>query len=244
MDLVGKKVLVTGGGRRVGRAIVREMARRGADCIIHYRRSASEAEETASEVRAAGRAARTVAADLGTAEGVATLVEEARAAFGRVDVLVNNASLYRPTPLAEVGEADWDEQMAVNAKAPFLCSVSLGRSMKEQGAGKIINVADWASERPYPGFLAYSVSKAALIGLTRALAVELAPQVQVNALLPGPVLAPEGLSRDQVRSIPVANLMGRMGSPSDVAEAAAFLVGSDFITGALLPVDGGRLLAP
>jgi NAD(P)-dependent dehydrogenase (short-subunit alcohol dehydrogenase family) len=135
--------------------------------------------------------------------------------------------------------------MAVNLRAPFLCSLAIGRSMRDQGGGKIINLADWAGERPYRGFLPYCVSKAGLIGLTRALAVELAPKVQVNALALGPVLNPEGMSRQEVDSIPIGNPLGRMGSPSDVAAAAVFLVeGSDFITGAVLPVDGGRALAP
>jgi NAD(P)-dependent dehydrogenase (short-subunit alcohol dehydrogenase family) len=221
------------------------MAGRGADLVLHHHTSSEEAERTADEARAAGASVALVAADLSVSSGVAELLDGAREAFGRVDVLINNASVYRPTPLESLTEAQWDEHMTVNLKAPFLCSLEIGRWMLRQGGGKILNLSDWAAERPYPGFLPYCVSKAALVGLTRALAVELAPRVQVNALALGPVLNPEGMSPAEVQSVPIRNPMGRMGSPEDVAAAAVFLVeGSDFITGAVLPVDGGRALAP
>ncbi len=245
MQLQGRKVLVTGAARRIGRAIAMEMARRGADLILHYRNSPEDAQATADEARALGVTVVLVQADLGSSKGVEALIRVVDEAGGAVDVLVNNASVYRPTPLGGLGEADWDEHLDVNLKAPFLCSVELGRRMKRQGHGKIISLTDWAGERPYRGFLPYCVSKAGLVGLTRALAVELAPEVQVNALALGPVLNPEGLTREQVESIPIRNPMRRMGSPEDVAIATVFLVeGSDFITGAVLPVDGGRALAP
>lgn len=245
MRLQGRKVLITGAARRLGRAMALAMARRGADLVLHFRSHADDAERTAEEARSAGAQVITVQADLSDTAGVQQLLQGARDAFGRVDVLVNNASVYRPTPLETLDEAQWDEHMAVNLKAPFLCSLEIGRWMLRQGDGKIINLTDWAAERPYPGFLPYCVSKAALIGLTRALAVELAPKVQVNALALGPVLNPEGLSAAQLDSVPIRNPMGRVGSPEDVAAAATFLVeGSDFITGAVLPVDGGRALAP
>ena len=244
MQLSGKKVLVTGGARRVGRAIVLAVAGRGADVLIHYRTSADEAERTADEARRAGVTAVTLKADLADTAAVTELIESARGTFGRVDVLVNNAAVYRPTPFESVTEDDWDRHMSVNLKAPFLIAVALGRAMARQGGGKIINLADWAGERPYRGFLPYCVSKAALIGLTRALALELAPTVQVNAVSPGPVANPEGFSREELQGVPMANPLGRIGSPDDVAAAVVFLVeGSDFITGSLLPVDGGWFLA-
>ena len=244
MVLQGSKVLVTGAARRVGREITLAMARRGADCVVHYRSSESDAEATAAAVRAEGVAAVTVQADLGTTAGVDHLVEEARGAFGRIDVLINNAAIYRPTPFESLSEEDWDEHVNINLKAPFLCALTLGKVMLRQGGGKIINLVDQAGERPYPGFLPYCVSKAGLIGLTRALALELAPKVQVNGISPGPVVNPEGFSREEIRAVPMATPMRRTGSPDDVARASVFLVeGSDFITGVVLPVDGGWQLA-
>jgi NAD(P)-dependent dehydrogenase (short-subunit alcohol dehydrogenase family) len=244
MRLQGRKVLVTGAARRVGQEIALAMARRGADLLIHYRGSAADAERTADEVRREGVMATTVQADLGEAAGVDRLVAAALEAFGRVDVLVNNASIYRPTPFDGLDEADWDEHLDVNLKAPFLCALALGRAMMRQGEGKIINLVDLAGERPYPGFLPYCVSKAGLIALTRGLALELAPKVQVNGISPGPVLNPEGFSREEIRAVPMKTPLRRMGSPRDVASAAVFLVeGSDYITGTVLPVDGGWQLA-
>ena len=240
MELHGKKVLVTGGARRVGREIALAMARRGADLIIHYRNSSADAERTADEARSQGVTAVTLQGDLAVSEGVLAVTREALGAFGRVDVLVNNASIYRPTPWGSLGETDWDEHLDVNLKAPFLCTLELGRAMSRQGGGKIINLVDLAGERPYPGFLPYCVSKAGLIALTRGLALELAPRVQVNGISPGPVLDPEGFSREEIRTVPMKTPMRRMGSPQDVAAAAVFLVeGSDYITGTILPVDGG-----
>ncbi len=240
MRLEGKKVLVTGAARRLGRAIALAAARRGADLILHYRSSAGDAEETAEAARQAGATAVTLQADLADAAGVSAVVDGARDAFGRVDVLVNNAAIYRRTPLDTLSEADWDEQLSVNMKAPFLLALALGRLMVRQGEGKIINLADGAGERPYPGFLPYCVSKGGMTSLTRALALELAPQVQVNAVAPGPVLSPEGLSREEIRSVPMANPLLRMGSPDDVAAALMFLVEcSDFLTCSTVPVDVG-----
>ena len=245
MRLRGKVVLVTGAARRVGRAIALAAARRGADLIVHYRASAAEAEGTAAEARRAGVTAVTIQADLATAAGVDSLVGAAREAFGRVDVLVNNASIFLPTPFESLDEAAWDAHQDVNLKGPYLCSLAFGRAMLRQGEGKIINLVDGAADRPYAGFLPYCVSKAGLIALTRALAVELAPRVQVNAVAPGPVLNPEGFTVDQIRSVPTANPLRRMGTPEDVAAAVVFLAeGSDYVTGAVLPVDGGRQIAP
>lgn len=245
MRLRGSKALVTGAARRIGRAIALDLARRGADLVIHFRSSGEAAEALAREARELGVTAVPVQADLAAVDGVDHLVRESLAAFGRVDILVNNAAIYRPTPFDSLGESDWDEHLAVNLKAPFLLSLALGRRMRRQGEGKIVHLADWAAERPYPGFLPYCVSKAGLIGLVRALALELAPQVQVNAVSPGPILNPAGFTREQIEAIPGSSPLGRMGTPEEIAAAVAFLVaGPDYITGAVLPVDGGRGIAP
>jgi len=245
MQLRGKKAVVTGGARRIGRAIALDLARRGADLVVHFRTSGEAAESLVREVRELGVTAVAVEADLAAREGVDHLVRESLAAFGRVDVLVNNAAIYRPTPFDSLDESAWDEHLAVNLKAPFLLSLALGRGMRRQGEGKIVHLTDWAAERPYPGFLPYCVSKAGLIGLVRALALELAPQVQVNAVSPGPILNPEAFTREQIEAIPGTSPLGRMGTPEEIAAAVAFLVtGPDYITGAVLPVDGGRGIAP
>jgi NAD(P)-dependent dehydrogenase (short-subunit alcohol dehydrogenase family) len=245
MRLRGRKALVTGAARRVGRAIALELARRGADVVVHFRTSADAAEETLGAARALGVTAVAVQADLAEPDGPGHLLDAAMRVFGRVDVLVNNAAIFRRTPLDTVSAADWSDHLAINLTAPFLLSVGCGRAMRRQGEGKIVHLADWAGERPYPGFLPYCVSKAGLVGLTRALALELAPQVQVNALALGPILNPEGFSRAEVAAIPQRNPLARMGTPEEVAAAAAFLIeGPDYITGAVLPVDGGRGIAP
>jgi len=245
MKLRGRKAVVTGAARRIGRAIALDLARRGADLVVHYRTSGEAAASLVREAREIGVTAVAVEADLAAREGVDHLVQEALAAFGRVDILVNNAAVYRPTPFESLGEADWDEHLAVNLKAPFLLSLAIGRGMRRQGEGKIVHVADWAAERPYPGFLPYCVSKAGLIGLVRSLALELAPNVQVNAVSPGPILNPAGFTREQIEAIPGSSPLGRLGTPEEVAAAVTFLVGGpDSITGAVLPVDGGRGIAP
>ena len=212
MRLRGRKAVVTGAARRIGRAIALDLARRGADLIVHYRTSGEAAASLVREAREIGVTAVAVEADLAAREGVDHLVREALAAFGRVDILVNNAAVYRPTPFDSLDEAAWDEHLAVNLKAPFL---------------------------------PYCVSKAGLIGLVRALALELAPNVQVNAVSPGPILNPAGFTREQIEAIPGKSPLGRLGTPEEVAAVVTFFVaGPDYITGAVLPVDGGRSIAP
>jgi NAD(P)-dependent dehydrogenase (short-subunit alcohol dehydrogenase family) len=191
-----------------------------------------------------GVGALAVQGDIANANEVALLSEEARSAFGRVDILVNNASIYPRTPLATLTEAEWDESIAVNLKAPFLCCLEFGRRMREDGGGAIVNLADWAAYRPYVDYLPYLTAKGGIVTMTKAFARELAPSVRVNAVAPGPIFPPLDLSEEEVEEARAATLMGHWGSPADISSAVAFLIeGSDFITGAILPVDGGRLIA-
>jgi len=172
------------------------------------------------------------------------MVEAVLAAFGRLDILVNSASVFHRKPLEELTERDWDTNLDTNLKAPFFLSKFAGAAMRRQGAGKIVNIGDWAGIRPYNNYLPYVVSKAGIIGLTKALAKALAPEVQVNCVAAGPVMLPEDYGAEEAAKIAKATLTQRLGSPEDVARAVLFFCeGTDFATGATLVIDGGRLIA-
>jgi pteridine reductase len=244
MELEGKVALVTGAGRRVGRAIALALASRGAAIAVHYRSSRAEADQLAAEVAANGGKAQTFRADLEKVADIEAMVAAALAALGRIDVLVNSASVFVRKPIDEVTERDWDVALDTNLKAPFFLSKLAGAAMRRQGAGKIVNIGDWAGIRPYNNYLPYTVSKTGIIGLTRALAKALAPEVQVNCVALGPVMAPEDYSAEEVARLVNATLTKKMGSPEDVARAVLFFCeGTDFATGATLLLDGGRLIA-
>lgn len=245
MRLQGKVVLITGAARRVGRAIALALAQRGARIAVHYNRSRPEAQRLADELRESfGRDSMTVKADLGNARSLRALASAVVKRFGAVHVLVNNASLYEKNTFGFTSTKDWDSHLDVNLRAPFFLCQAVAPIMQKQGEGKIINIADWAALRPYPDYIPYCVSKAGLLCLNTALAKQLAPDIQVNAIMPGPVLLPENFSARQRKAVISATLLKRLGSPDDIARAALFLIESgDFITGAAIPVDGGRLIS-
>jgi len=244
MDLRNKVVLVTGAGRRVGRTIAGSFAARGAISAIHYRSSQREAQQVVDQIVSRGGRARSFHADLEKVSQIEAMVSEVIATLGRIDVLVNCASLFSRKPLEEVTEHDWDATLNTNLKGPFFLAKFAGLQMRKQGAGKIVNIGDWAGIRPYKNYLPYTISKTGLIGLTRALAKALAPEVQVNCVALGPVLAPEGYGTDDIAKMVANTLTKKMGSPEDVARAVLFFCeGTDFATGATLLVDGGRLIA-
>lgn len=244
MELTGKVVLVTGSAKRVGRAIALAFAKRGAVLAIHYRRSRAEAEELVRQINGEGGRAEAFRADLVKVPEIETMVNQVLAALGRIDVLVNSASVFYRRPIEEVTEDDWNLNLDTNLKAPFFLSKFAGLAMRRQGAGKIVNIGDWAGIRPYNNYLPYTVSKSGLIGLTRALARALAPEVQVNCVAPGPVYPPEEYDEKEIRTLIQGTLVKRIGSPEDVARAVLFFCeGTDFATGATLLVDGGRLIA-
>ena len=236
-------VLITG-AKRIGAAVALVLASRGFDVALSYQRSKAEAEETAEGVRALGRRAVVLQADLSRGSECARLVDEAAAEFGRLDVLINMASIYRSQPLSEIDEARWDEGINVDLKAAYLCARAAIPHMRAAGGGRIINFSDWvaASGRPrYTGYLPYFVAKRAIIGLTEALALELAAdQILVNAIAPGPILAPENTSDDELKSVESATPLGRWGGESEIATAVVFLIESGFVTGETIRVDGGR----
>jgi NAD(P)-dependent dehydrogenase (short-subunit alcohol dehydrogenase family) len=244
MELRGRWALVTGGAKRIGVVIARELAGRGANVIVHYHTSASEAADVVASLRALGVEADALPADLGDSAQVLRLAADAEARSGGIAVLVNNASNYLRARFDALTEAIWGASLDVNLKAPFLLSWTIGRAMRERGEGTIVNLADWAGERPYRDYLPYCVSKAGMIALTKALAKELAPTVRVNAVAPGPVLPPDDFGPDTLAAIRRATPLGRIGTPEDVARAIRFLAEeASFSTGSILHVDGGRGIA-
>src|SRR5258708_738179 len=242
MDLNGKVALVTGAGRRIGRAIALQVAAHGATVAVHYRTSHADADAVVAEISATGRPARTFHANLENVAEIETMATDVLAAFGRIDVLVNSASIFKRTPLEEVTERDWDSNLDTNLKAPFFLSTVAAAAMRRQGGGKIINIGDWAGIRPYKDYLPYSVSKSGLIGLTQALAKALAPNVQVNCIALGLVIPPEDNTSDEVARLVNRTLTKKMGTPEDVARAAIFFCETDFATCTTLLLEGGRLL--
>lgn len=243
MTLTNKTALITG-GKRIGAVVAAELARRGMDVALSYQRSKVEAEATAQTVRDAGRQAVVLQANLSRGEDCARLVNEAAAALGRLDVLINMASVYRSHALADIDEARWDESLDVDLKAAYLCARAAIPHMRAAGGGRIVNFSDWiaASGRPrYPGYLPYYVAKRAIIGLTEALALELAAdQILVNAIAPGPILAPPETSDEELKSVESATPLGRWGGEEEIATAVVFLLESGFVTGETIRVDGGR----
>jgi NAD(P)-dependent dehydrogenase (short-subunit alcohol dehydrogenase family) len=244
MDLRGRWVLVTGGAKRIGRVIANELAERGANIVVHYHTSATEAAATVGSLRRVGVEAEALHAELADAAQVRRLAAEAEARSGGIALLVNSASNYLRCPFDALTDAVWDASLDVNLKAPFLLSWVIGRAMRERGDGCIINVADWAGERPYRDYLPYCVSKAGVIALTKGLAKELAPSVRVNAVAPGPVMPPDDFGPDELAAIRRATPLARFGTPEDVARAIRFLAEeAAFSTGSVLHVDGGRGIA-
>lgn len=245
MELNGKVVLITG-GKRMGAVIATTLAAAGADVALVYNRSRAEADETVSAIRELGRKAVSMQADVSSEQDCAQAVEATVAQLGRLDILINMASLYGSKPFDQLSAADWDRQMSVDLRATFLFSRAAALVMKRVGGGRIINFADWvvASGRPrYAGYLPYYVAKAGVKALTEALALELASdQILVNAVAPGPILPPPDMSAKESESVVHNTPLGRWGGAAEIAKAVMFLVQSDFVTGETIRVDGGRHL--
>jgi NAD(P)-dependent dehydrogenase (short-subunit alcohol dehydrogenase family) len=243
VNLQGRAALVTGGAR-MGEAVAAMLADGGADVAFTYRMSADAAEQGAAAVKARGRRALTLHANLGDPLECRTAVNEAAAAFGRLDILVNMASLYAHVPFDEEDEDHWDRQLSIDLRATFLCCRAAVPHMRLAGGGRIVNFSDWiaASGRPrYTGYVAYYVAKAGVKALTEALALELAAdQILVNAVAPGPIVAPPGTTAKVHAAVERATPLGRWGGEDEVAKAVGFLVTSDFVTGETIRVDGGR----
>lgn len=240
--LEGRVALVTGGAHRVGRALTLALAREGAHVVINYHASADAAEETASDARAEGVDAMPFQADVADDAQVRAMVRAAIDRWGRIDVLVNSASLFRKTPFPTDDVSLWHRVLDIQVKGAFHCANAVAPHMQAQGEGHIVNILDLAGFEPWPGYGAHGMGKAAMWALTRQLALELAPQVRVNAIAPGPVLPPPGLSEADMQRIARRTLLGRWGTPQDVADALLFLLRSNYITGEVIFVDGGERL--
>jgi pteridine reductase len=242
--LAGKTVLVTGGARRVGAEIVRHLHREGANVVIHCYRSLTEANALAAELEAVRSSSTLVrAADLLDTDHLPELVAAALRRFATLDVLVNNASSFYPTPVGSITPAQWADLVGTNLKAPLFLAQAAAPALRA-AHGTVINIADIYGFRPLKQYSVYSAAKAGLIQLTRALAKDLAPEVRVNAVAPGPVMWPEdaaAVDTERQRRIIASTLLKRSGSPADIARAVRFFaIDAPFVTGQVLAVDGGR----
>jgi NAD(P)-dependent dehydrogenase (short-subunit alcohol dehydrogenase family) len=243
MKISGKTALVTGGAQRVGKALTLALARAGANVVVHYHTSAASAEETAAEARALGVRALAIQADIADPGAVEAMSARATAELGGVDILVNSASFFKTTPIPSNDFSAWKQVTAVLIDGAFYCSNIFGKEMIRRGEGAIVNIVDLSAWEPWPHFAAHSVGKAALLALTRQLALEFAPSVRVNAVAPGAVLPPENYSPEKIARSAKNTLLQRWGSPEDVAGAVIFLIQADYITGDTITVDGGYRIA-
>lgn len=241
-SLNGKVALVTGGAKRVGAAIVRRLHAAGAQVALHYRGSEADAARLEAELLAAraGSAVR-LRRDLLEPDAAELLVAAAVERFGRLDLLVNNASIFYPRSMGRIEPRHWDDLVGANLRAPLFVSQAAAPHLR-QARGAIVNITDIHAERPLKGFLVYSVAKAGLAALTRALALELAPEVRVNAVAPGAIAWPEDGKFDNAERarIVATTPLGRIGDPVDIAQAVHFLASAHFVTGQTVAVDGGR----
>lgn len=239
-NLTGKVALVTGSAKRLGRAIALHLAEQGADIVIHYHHSGADAKGAVSEIRKLGRRAVGVSADLAKKMDIERLFKEAEREFGRLDILVNNASNFLHTQFATTTEESWDASLDINLRAPFFCAQAAAPLLK-QSRGVIINISDVGGILAWTGYIPHCISKSGIIMLTRALAKELGPEVRVNAIAPGTISMsgdPAELETDYIKRAPLQ----RTGTTSDVTAAVSFLIHSTFITGQVLVLDGGRTL--
>jgi len=246
VDLKNKVALITG-GKRIGAVVARELAARGVNVVLAYARSKAEAEQAAADVRAQGRRSAVLQGDVSKPENAAALVDGAAAAMGRLDILINMASVYAQKDFNALTPGDWDAVIDVDLRGAFLCARAAVPHMRKQGGGRIISFSDWVarSGRPrYRGFVPYYVAKAGVIALTEALALELAgDNILVNAIAPGPILAPPGTSDSEMETVEKATPLGRWGGEIEIAKAVLAFLESDFITGETVRVDGGRHLS-
>jgi pteridine reductase len=242
MELEGKVAIVTGGAVRLGKAMALALAGRGAWLVIHYASSAGPARETVREIEAMGTAALAVQADLSQSGRGASIVERAAAHFGQVDILVNSAAIFQAGRWHDTTEENWDRHFAINLKSPFFLSQAFAAHVGPDRPGHIVNIADWRGVRPGVGHMAYALTKAGLIAMTKSLALALAPNIQVNAIAPGIILPPPDKDQSYIDRKAAQIPAQRVGSPKEVASAMIFLLQSDFVTGELLYVTGGEHL--
>lgn len=239
MELSGKVALVTGGGRRVGRVLALALGGRGATVAVHYHESEAGAKEVVALLTGAGGRAQSFHAQLTSPDAPSALINDVVAAFGQLDVLVNSAAIMLRTPFGGVSAQDWDRMFALNLRAPFLLSQAAAPHLKAT-RGSIVNIADLAAYETWPGYIPHGLTKAGIVYATRALAKVMAPEVRVNAIAPGTVLLPDDWTPGDAERLDATTPLKRSGTPDDVAAAMLFLLDSEYITGDVLIVDGGR----
>jgi pteridine reductase len=238
--LLNRVALVTGSGKRLGRAVALGLAAQGADVVIHYRSSETEAREVVAEIHGLGRQSVALQADLAQVPEIQQLFQRVETHFGRLDLLVNSAANFLQTDFASTTEKLWDLSLNTNLKAPFFCSQAAAPLLKKT-SGAIINFADIGGILGWPGFIPHSISKAGVIMLTRCLAKELAPEIRVNAIAPGTITMPGDPPEWEADFVRLAPLH-RSGRPEDIVDAVCYLASAKFVTGTVLVVDGGRIL--
>jgi NAD(P)-dependent dehydrogenase (short-subunit alcohol dehydrogenase family) len=242
MEIKNAVVLITGAAMRVGREVALALAGQGAHIAFSYYLEDEPWQQTQAEIEALGVRSLAVRTEIRNASEVRRLVDETVRTFGQIDVLVNNASVWLKSPFLEITEAAWDLAMDVNLKGPFLASQAVAPVMLRQHNGVILNITDLSAFQVWPGYAHHAASKAGLVSLTKALALELAPHVRVNAIAPGTVLLPENAPPEKVKWATDKSVLGRVGTPQDVAQTAIFLISNDFVTGSVYFIDGGRSL--
>lgn len=243
MSSAQKRALVTGGSVRMGRAIAMGLAQWGADVAITYTRSRDRAEETAADIRSLGRQSVVIQADFSNSPAdMAPVIEHTVDAFGGIDILINNSAIFESGYWDDTTEENWDRHFAVNLKAPFFLSQAFAKTVSPGQRGHIINIADWRGVRPGKDHIAYTLTKSALIGMTKSLALALAPNIQVNAIAPGMILPPPGKDTASLERMASQIPAERMGSPEEIVRTVLYLVGSDFVSGDLIYVTGGEHL--
>ena len=240
VELKEKVALVTGGARRVGQVIALALAERGARVAFTYR--SGDPAQTLAGIEAHGVEGLAVQLDVLDWEQPKAAVEQVIQRFGRVDILVNNASVWQSAPFLEISRQQWETSIGANLTGPFLCAQAVAPYMLEQESGHIVNISDLSAHQTWPRFADHSASKAGLEALTRVMAAELAPHVRVNAIAPGTILLPDGATEAKRQWAIENSLLKRVGTPQDVARTVIFLTESDFVTGAVFFVDGGRAL--
>jgi pteridine reductase len=242
MELKGKVALVTGGAIRVGKALALALAEQGVKIALHYGRSLEAAEETAAAIQGAGSEATLLTADLSESGAAVDLIERAHDRFGRLDILVNSAAIFLPGGIGDTTERDWDQQFAINLKSPFFLAQAFAIRHQPGEPGLIVNIADWRAFRPGPDYLAYTLTKAGIVTMTRSLASALAPQIRVNAIAPGAILPPPGKDDNYLKRLAEKIPLARSGSPKELAKGLLYLAEADFVTGEVLFIDGGEHL--
>jgi len=242
MDIDGKVAIVTGGAVRLGKALALALAKEGARLVVHYGSSAGAARETVRAIEALGSQAVAIQADLGQPTQAPAIVERAAAHFGQVDILVNSAAIFEPGRWDDTTEENWDQHFCINLKSPFFLSQAFAKHVGRERPAHIVNIADWRGVRPGTDHVAYTLTKAALIAMTRSLALALAPNIQVNAIAPGMILPPPGKDQAYLQRWAHQIPAQRVGSPEEIARTLIFLVRSDFVTGDLIYVTGGQHL--